>query len=389
MAEDAIDKSALDYQEPNTTPTIRREISLEDLWSYLPRVNAEPSWLPRKFYESLALDETNNQVWYWDFSNNQWRSVDKISLAAGTGITITPSGQTYTISTTQPSQLIKSFEAGENISSKDAVVIGTSPTSATTSVFTGYGITQDLSNVAFPTNNGLIAQTFTATYGYLHKVECQVDQEDLSNMTLELQVQTTSGGAPSGTAVGSPASYSYDDTVDNSGSRHQSVAVFDFSSNPIPLTPSSVYALVMRYSSSDHASDPPRWAYSNGFGYSGGAMYTHPSGSWTAPNGGANDMSFKTYESSSVGGKIFKADASNNDDLANNFIGFADAAITSGQTGNVVISGVVTGMSGISSGLTYYLSDTSGAISSTAGTQSRKIGKAISDTELLIKHDNT
>ncbi len=70
------------------------------------------------------------------------------------------------------------------------------------------------------------------------------------------------------------------------------------------------------------------------------------------------------------------------------FLGIATNTVTSGQTCNVQHTGIVSGLSGLTPMETYYLSDTSGSISKTAGTNSRKIGFALSTTTLLLKNDN-
>ncbi len=66
------------------------------------------------------------------------------------------------------------------------------------------------------------------------------------------------------------------------------------------------------------------------------------------------------------------------------FIGFAGGAITAGSSGQVVIGGEITGLSGLTRGSQYYLSDTAGQISTTPGTNTRKVGIATSSTTLLI-----
>lgn len=83
-----------------------------------------------------------------------------------------------------------------------------------------------------------------------------------------------------------------------------------------------------------------------------------------------------------------QADASNDDYRANSIIGFAVDAISEDNVGVVQIGGIADGFSGLLVGTTYYLSDTAGAISTSAGSQSRKIGIAISTTEILIIRDN-
>ncbi len=66
------------------------------------------------------------------------------------------------------------------------------------------------------------------------------------------------------------------------------------------------------------------------------------------------------------------------------FLGFALNSPTLGQSTTIQTSGVVTGLSGLIPGADYYLSDTPGAISTSPGSNTRKIGVAISTTSLLI-----
>lgn len=84
---------------------------------------------------------------------------------------------------------------------------------------------------------------------------------------------------------------------------------------------------------------------------------------------------------------LYKANSTNNDYLANNFIGIAAETKTTGQTCLVDLL-VSNQFTFLQPGATYYLSNTAGAISTSAGSQSRKIGLALSQTELLLKHDN-
>ena len=377
-----IDSSALNQPAATLQDPSRAESRIEDIWGYLPRVTTTPTWNPTRFYQSLAMDESENKLYYYDFTGETWRAVDAITLTAGSGITITPTGQSYEISAAV-SQLKQTYTAAAAISAGNAVIIGKIPDSPTISNFPGFGTTRSLSNAAFPTTNGLRAQTFTATGNYLHKVECQIDHEDETSITVEMQVQSTSAGAPSGTAISSTASYSFTDSTNNGGTRNQLTALFDFSSSPVAITPSTKYAIVIRYSSYSGAGTPGWAVGADTLGSEN--EYNRTGGSWVS---GISDMSFKTYESLTKSGQIYQADASANDEFANNFIGFATTTVSADQTTPVVVAGIVTGLSGLSTGNTYYLSDTAGAIQTTAGTQSRKIGLALSSTTLLNKHDN-
>jgi hypothetical protein len=83
-------------------------------------------------------------------------------------------------------------------------------------------------------------------------------------------------------------------------------------------------------------------------------------------------------------GKVYKTNASYNDERINNFIGFAKEAGNTNDIKKVQIAGIVEDFSGLTTGSYYYLSDTAGGINTNAGTYFKKIGIAISSTKLLI-----
>ena len=66
------------------------------------------------------------------------------------------------------------------------------------------------------------------------------------------------------------------------------------------------------------------------------------------------------------------------------FFGFAAEAGTVGQSKAVVLSGIASGLTSIGIGSQYYLSDTAGALSTSAGTNTRKAAVGVSTTEVLI-----
>lgn len=69
------------------------------------------------------------------------------------------------------------------------------------------------------------------------------------------------------------------------------------------------------------------------------------------------------------------------------FIGFANASVSGNTSVTVVVGGVVSGMSGLAQGQQYYLNDTAGTIGVSPGTNTRKVGIAISTTQLLITNN--
>lgn len=88
-----------------------------------------------------------------------------------------------------------------------------------------------------------------------------------------------------------------------------------------------------------------------------------------------------------TGAKARKADAT----AANKFyaVGFVLDSVASGQPAKVYFEGVVTGLSGLTIGAKYFLSETAGAITSTAPSTSgalvQFVGTAISATELSFE----
>jgi hypothetical protein len=90
----------------------------------------------------------------------------------------------------------------------------------------------------------------------------------------------------------------------------------------------------------------------------------------------------------STGAKVVKADASSG--TVRRAIGFVLDAITSAETGTVHLgNGVITGLSSLTIGATYYLAKTAGGITAdvsgyTTGDLVQVIGMAISDTELAF-----
>ena len=194
--------------------------------------------------------------------------------------------------------------------------------------------------------------------------------------------------------------------------------------DPVPVSPSTNYSVVFRTAGGGHTTliasirtgqatsigssdiggitatttiDGNQWTSGGSWTNVGtvngaGSKSTNSGSSWSSiggnvGNAGGSGVEFQVEELNTEAGKIYKADASLNNEFANNFIGFATESFNTDETGYVALTGIDT-QSGLTTGYTYYLSNTSGAIATSAGSQSRKVGLAISATELLIKHDN-
>lgn len=81
-------------------------------------------------------------------------------------------------------------------------------------------------------------------------------------------------------------------------------------------------------------------------------------------------------------GSVYQADANDTTNGANKFYGFVTSTVSSGNTADVK-QGVISGFTGLTSGVYYYLSDTPGVVSATPSTTTRVcVGRAISTTEI-------
>jgi len=100
------------------------------------------------------------------------------------------------------------------------------------------------------------------------------------------------------------------------------------------------------------------------------------------------DISFRTTEIEILEGEIAKSDSSADDFFANAHVGFITTAEIAGVAADVTMGKIVSGFTGLTVGATYFLQDAAGTIGTVTGSQSRKIGLAISATELFIIRDN-
>lgn len=145
---------------------------------------------------------------------------------------------------------------------------------------------------------------------------------------------------------------------------------------PITVSPSTKYHLVIRGTNGQTNQSVNR---ANNASVDTGSS-SNSGTSWSASNG---KIQYSISEIDSVSGQIFKSSATGSTNRQN-FIGFAPAAVSASAVGTAYVSGVMTGLSGLSPGAQYYLSDTKGAISTTPGMVSKKVGIALSATSLLI-----
>ena len=99
----------------------------------------------------------------------------------------------------------------------------------------------------------------------------------------------------------------------------------------------------------------------------------------------ANDLCYLSDGSGSLtAGRWYKADADLYYASIHPVLGFAPLAIASGATGIIRLDGIMSGLSGLTAGSTYYVSGTAAALTATAPANARAVGVAISTTSLRI-----
>lgn len=160
---------------------------------------------------------------------------------------------------------------------------------------------------------------------------------------------------------------------------------------PVVLEANTTYWISLR-GNTDSTYRIPYCRYQNTDVYAGGQMdYTIDGGTNWTTNAGDAYMKINTVFVSNAG-NIKKADA-NAAGLYATTIGFStdNYAIPDGNADidsyivTVQTDGVIGGFTGLTPGVVYYLQDTPGAIGTSPGTNSVKVGIAVSTTELLIR----
>lgn len=320
----------------------------------------------------------------WLISNDGSNSYDPEAggsgVTAGTDITIVGGAVSLDTTITQDINftgtltgimgLSKSFTAGENLTAGNAVIVAYKQAATLEAQQTtakdgdlGMGTTTWLAQTFLTSNDAAAITSIKFTNG-----------DTVGSGDTRASIRATSGGNPTGADLGSG-------TVTASNNDTEYTVTF---ATPIPVSPSTTYALVLR-----RVTNTTNIGTVSSNPYADGKLHrsTNSGSTWDSTTYAAYDIKFKIYEIDTISPLLYKADASSADVYANNFIGFAAETKNAGETTRVNLV-VDDNQTGLSVGSTYYLSDTSGTISTSAGSTSRKVGIAMSATEILIKHDN-
>lgn len=122
-----------------------------------------------------------------------------------------------------------------------------------------------------------------------------------------------------------------------------------------------------------------------GGGFGAGTSFSISNSGATSANWLAVVMSILPYNAASAGvQKASSASVASGNTRCTGFIGFALSSVSAGSAFVVTVSGLVTGLSTIQSGIEYYLNDTNGTIGTSAGTNTRKVGVGLNSSSLLV-----
>jgi hypothetical protein len=265
------------------------------------------------------------------------------------------------------------FLAGESMVTGSALYVSNG--TSTVNLYSG-GIAES-SDSFNPTSSVFIGQTFTtgASTQKITRITANVQETWAGNSwTGSIKIYATSGGVPTGGAL-------YTGTFSTGVGSSQVADVYP----NLSVSTGTMYAFVIN--ADDYSATKVTGAKKSSSFYSGGTWIktTNGGGAWTTST---YDLDSAVYTQDGVGGGIYKTSASTAIDKANNFIGFSSATVNTSTNVGVITTGIANVFTGLTVGATYYLSDTAGVVSTSAGSQSRKIGLSVSSTAILIKYDN-
>lgn len=287
----------------------------------------------------------------------------------------------------------KDFVYDDTISVGDAVILGNGR-SGYRMTYTGNGTDVVTAN----DNHFFIAQSFktTSLAKGIKAIELQITNGDLTDHYVSIRNQVN----------GMPGSIDLEGKVAHwSGGGGSGNWIYPFS-EPVSVDSDSTYFVVIRYSERSPSLDIDR---SNP--YPDGELWTSTDSSftWQIHNQGQDDLELWVYESLTNDGMVYRSDPNWNTsdviisnvgascygscdnikgygDFWSNFIGIALENGLPGETHPIQIVGINDDQSNLETWKTYYMSSVKGKISLSAGAQSIAVGRALSETELLIKN---
>lgn len=340
------------------------------------------------FYQATnALATTSKFSWYvatstfWVNGNLQvfgtttFRGVDYIWPAAqGTSGQVLQTDGNKTLSWTSPASTILTLAgiAGENVTAGQPVQVASTAYSINTlPLITQNGTGYVIGSAGEPA----IAQTFLGSDGsgaVNLSFEVAKASSPVDNFTWAIQTDNGSGqpdgiNLASGSILGSsmPAACTTKTTVSLG--------------TTLVLTSGTTYWIILGRSGATDPTNQYTSCYNTGNPYTSGTAQTYNGVTW-AP--ASNDL-VVGLSTSAIVGEYYGTSASSAL-FSQSFVGFAQSTVKATQAFTVTTGGTMTGLSGLSTGIQYYLANATSTLSSSAGTVSHKACIAITTTSCLI-----
>jgi len=279
----------------------------------------------------------------------------------GTGATIS-----FTVGNNTNRLLIITLARGANsaFSASNVAVSGTNPTVVQSQATTNgtFGLLYLLAPTVASTNNivfsGLTSGTWYYTIHSYYNV-AQSSQPDASAISIDTASTTDT------------ASIS---TVAN-GSLCFGAAWFEPN-----VTPSSSPGIANNIQKAN-TQNPGLWAGDNG--------NLEPAGTYTAgltfgSSTTASSIAVSFAPATAPALAFINASSASNNLRLTSFVGFANSSVSASAALVVIVGGVFGGLSGLSYGAQYYLNNSNGSIGTSPGSNTRKVGIAISTTQMLV-----
>ncbi len=351
---------------------------------------------------TLGAISIGANAWNVDSSGNMWwGSTGGGFSGAFNGIDSNGATTLESLNTHAHLGLKYSFTAGENLTATNAVRLGYDTTIehtylSNTNETSWFQIANETGNTI---NTKYMAQAVRFTSAETIKkinlkflLSPQATTGRYPSMTVTIQADNS--GSPSGSALatsGLVCQTIYDGTTGE-------VEVFTLTS-PYTVTANTTYWIVLELQ--EDGGNPGHYPsncgdaqagneqlyirYDNTYNYSSTYVMKYKNtdaDSWT-DGGVLRNLYFSVIIAEKVG-SLYKADATTQA-ITDHYLGFIESTVTAGTTGNMKIATQgIYNRGSLTAGSVYYLSDTAGAIGTSAGTISKKLGIALSTTNLYL-----
>jgi hypothetical protein len=266
------------------------------------------------------------------------------------------------------------FPAGETTIAKgQAVRLGNINISATTTISTS----TDGAKTFGKSGDEKLSQSVNGDNNTYGQVIIDVYKVGTPTDNITVTIEGDDGGFPDGTplATGTVAMSGLDTSAGS-----ESTVDLDV---PVRFESGSVYYIVVERTGSLDSSNYGIWARSTSDQYGGTTrcLANYNGFGWVNENTQDAYLKLVSFEAENF---LYLADASTAEGVKAP-IGIAGNAADYNETVTVYFSGKISGLSGLTAGEIYYLTDTAGTIGTSAGTETVILGVALSTTEIMLQ----